>query len=183
MAEAGRVVVPRLLTRSLSMWLSVGAGVLAVPAVGVWAWVTRPESRLAVAIVVLVAALGWVALLWRRTWLEPDVGVVREVAGVWRRRVPWGDARSVRLVHNHARQVVLEVRGAGGPVHLPILADDLGGPRSQPPAFLRTLADHLERGAPPAARVAAQLRAQADHLEAGGSVGASPLARLLPGGR
>jgi hypothetical protein len=82
------------------------------------------------------------------------------------------------LQPNHAGQLMLEVRGAGrrASLHLPLVAVDLGGDRSQPPEVLRALAGQIEAWAPERGSVARQLRAQADHLAGGGGVRESPLA-------
>ena len=61
--------------------------------------------------------------------------------------------------------------------YLPLVAVDLGGDRSQPPEFLRVLADQIERWAPERGAVVKLLRAQADHVAAGGDVRESPVAR------
>jgi hypothetical protein len=174
------LVVPRLLTRDRTMWWSVAGGVLAVPAVGAWAWATRPELRPAVALGVPILLLVWAAVFWRRTWLDRARGdVVREVLGVWRRRTSLASATVVRVRDNGARQVVLEVRGAGSRAFLPLLADDLGGLRAQPAEVLAALATEVERWAPEHPRAAAQLRAQSEHLRAGGGPADSPFGALV----
>ena len=179
MADPTRVPIPRLLTRDAGMWLALAAGVLAVPAVGAWVWVTRPESRVAVAVMVPLMALLWVALVWRRTWLEPDRGVlVHEVARVWRRSVRLAEA-SARIVDNRGRQVLLEVRGPGGTVRIALLADDLGGLRALPPDTLGLLSEQLGRWPPAQGQAIDRLRAQAEHLASGGEVARSPFGRLL----
>ncbi len=119
-------------------------------------------------------------LVTRRTWLDPDRGLlVREAAGVWRRSVAWADASELRVRSNGAGQALLQVRGAGRrtSTHLALVAVDMGGDRSLSPEFLRTLADQIERWAPERGAVVKLLRAQADHVAAGGTVRESPVAR------
>lgn len=162
------------------MWWSVGAAALAAPVIGAWVWVTQPDQRVAVALVVPLVTLVWLAFLWQRTWLDTAHGtLVREVLGVWRRRLAWADASSVKILDNHGRQVVLQVRGPGRPMHVALLADDLGGLRSQPPQVLTAVAAEMDRWAPEQERVAARLRAQAAHLQSGGAAADSPFGTLL----
>jgi hypothetical protein len=177
---AERIPVPRLLSRAATMWLSVVVAAVGVPAIVVWAFLTQPVGNRVAAVVVGVIFVGFVVfLMTRRTWLDPDRGLlVREVAGVWRRSVAWSDASELR-VRSSGGQAMLEVRGAGRrtSAYLPLVAVDLGGDRSLPPEFLRTLADQVERWAPHRSAVIKQLRAQADHVAAGGTVRDSPVAR------
>lgn len=177
---AERIPVPRLLSRSATMWLSVAAAALGVPAVVVWAFLTQPVGNRVAAVVVGLLFLGFVVfLVTRRSWLDPDRGLlVREVGGVWRRSVAWADASELR-VRSSGGQAMLEVRGAGRrtPTYLALVAVDLGGDRSLSPEFLRTLADQIERWAPQRGAVVKLLRAQADHVAAGGAVRESPVAR------
>lgn len=176
---ADRVPVPRMLSTSASMWVSCVATALAVPAVMVWGFLTQPVENQVAGTVLLVIAVGVIGgLIARRTWLDPVRGeLVREVWGVWKRPVAWADAQIVRVRNNHGGQALLEVRGAGRrtSTYLPLVAVDLGGDRSQPPDFLRTLADQIEAWAPQFGAVVRVLRAQADHLETGGGVRDSPL--------
>ncbi|MBA3782374.1 MAG: hypothetical protein H0X12_11060 [Nocardioides sp.] len=179
--SAERIRVPALLSSSVTMWLSVvaaGAGVVGVVA---WALLTQPLANQVAAFVLAVVLVGLIGgLATRRTWLDPSSGLlVREVAFVWRRPLAWSDATVLRPRDNHAGQVMLEVRGAGRrtSTYLPLLAVDAGGDRSQPPGFLRVLADQIEVWAPSRGAVVKVLHAQADHLETGGAVRDSPLAR------
>ena len=179
--SAERIAVPALLSRSVTMWLSLAVAVIGVVSVVVWALLTQPVASKVAALAMavgLVAIVGGLAT--RRTWLDPSQGLlVREVARVWRRPVAWADAAVVRPRDNNAGQLLLEVRGAGRrtSTYLPLVAVDAGGDRSQPPGFLRVLADQIEAWAPQRGAVVRQLRAQAEHLEAGGGVRESPLAR------
>jgi hypothetical protein len=163
------------------MWVSAIAGAVAIPAVVVWALITQPVTNQVAGIVgsaVLVVFLG--LLIFRNTSLDTERGlVVRTICGVWDRPVAWASASRVRIRNNNAGQALLEVRGEGRrtSTYLPLVAVDLGGDRSQPPEFLRTLADQIERWAPERAAVVKQLRAQADHVAAGGTVRESPVAR------
>lgn len=162
------------------MWLAVAAAAVGVPAIVAWAFLTQPVGNQVAAVAVGVLFVGFVVfLVTRRTWLDPDQGLlVREVAGVWRRSVAWADASEVRFRSNGG-QALLEVRnkGARTSAYLPLVAVDVGGDRSLPPEFLRTLADEIERWAPDRSAVIKQLRAQADHMTAGGAVRESPVAR------
>ncbi len=180
MPGTDRVAVPRLLSRSVTLWLSVAAAVIAVPAVVAWAWVTQPENRIPAVVVgvLLLGGLGFLVL--RRTWLDTREGLlVHEVLYLLRRRAAWADAEVVKFTPNRAGQVMLEVRGAGRrtSTYVPLAAVDLGGERSQSPEFLSTLADQIEAWAPQRGAVVKGLRAQADHLGSGGPLRESPLAR------
>ena len=178
---AERIAVPRLLSRSATMWLSAAAAAVGVAAVVVWAFLTQPVGNRIAALVVGVLVVGFVIfLVTRRTWLDPDRGLlVREVARVWRRSVAWADASELRVRSNGAGQAVLGVRGAGRrtSTYVALVAVDLGGDRSLSPEFLRTLADQIERWAPQRGAVVKLLRAQADHVASGGAVRESPVAR------
>ena len=116
----------------------------------------------------------------RRIFLDSGASaVVRDVWGLLPRTSRWADADVVKVRSNNAGQALLEVRGTGHrtSIHLPLVAVDLGGDRSQSPELLRALADQLETWAPHRAAVVRQLRAQADHVAGGGAVRESPLAR------
>lgn len=162
------------------MWLSVAAAAVAVPAVVGWAMLTQPAGNQVVAGLIAVAFLGFVVfVVTRRTWLEPDRGLlVRESAGVWRRSAALADAPELRI-RTSGGQALLQVRGQGRRTssYAALVAVDMGGDRSQPPEVLRTLADQIERWAPHRGTVVTLLRAQADHVAAGGSVRESPIAR------
>lgn len=187
---ADLVPVPRLLSPSASTWLAVVAALLAVPGVDVWAFLTQPPAN-RVAAVVIAAALAVLvaALVLRRTSLDTTHGLlVRRICGVWRRRVSWAEADVLRIRSNHAGQALLEIRATGErtALHVPLVAVDVGGDRSQPAEFLRVLAAQIERWAPRHQAVVRALAAQADHLDAGGGVRESPLARAhlaRPGAR
>ena len=178
---AERIPVPRLVSRSATMWLSVTAALVAAAGVLVWAVLTQPLLNQLCGLaagVVLALLLG--LLLGRRTTIDTDRGVVvRDVAGLLPRRVAWAEAERLRFTQNRAGTVLLEVRAAGDrtSVYLPLVAADLGGDRSQDPAVLRLLADQVEAWAPQRRTVVDGLRAQADHLASGGGVRESPLAR------
>jgi hypothetical protein len=115
----------------------------------------------------------------RRTWLDPDRGLlVREVARVWRRSVAWDDASELRI-RRSGGQALLQVRGAGRrtSVHVALVTVDLGGDRTLSPELLHNLADQIDRWAPHRGTVVRLLRAQAEHIAAGGTVRGSPVAR------
>ena len=174
-----RIGVPRLLSRSVTMWLSAGVAAAGLVGVVVWALLTQPLVNQVCAVVLavgLVLVLGF--LIGRRTWIDTEVGVVgRDVWGLFPRTAAWAGADRVRVISTRGGQALLEVRGSGGrtSLHLPLVAVDLGGDRSQDPALLRVLADQVETWAPERRAVVDRLRAQADHLESGGAVRASPL--------
>ena len=178
---AERVAVPRLLSRSTTLWLSVGVAVVGVIGVVGWALATQPVANQVAAVVVGVLLLLAVAFVTgRRTWLDTTHGLVgRDVWGVLRRTVAWRDADRVQVASNRAGQALLEVGGSGArtSIHLPLVAVDVGGDRTQDPAFLRTLAAEIDRWAPQRSAVVRSLVGQAEHLEAGGTVRDSPLAR------
>ena len=175
-----RIPLPRLLSRSWTTWASLGvAFVGALAVLGFYAATDATNRPFAVglaAVLVVVAVL----VLARRRWLEAGSGeVVVQVAGVWRRRWRLAEASAVKLVPNHAGQVLLRIEDPDrrAPFHHALVANDLGGERAQPPQHLRALAEVIERWAPRQRAVVDALRAQADHLEAGGTTSESPLAR------
>ena len=177
-ATAGVVRVPRLLSADRGMWVSVAAAVVGALALAVWAVLTRPLLDAAFGtgcLVLVVLVVGGLAL--RRHELDTRHGAVVRVWGPGRRPVAWREAEA-RLVPNRGGPLLLAVRRPGGrATHLPLLAADLGGARSQSPVFLRLLADEVERGGH--GTVAGRLRAQAEHLDGGGDVLGSPLHRLM----
>lgn len=180
MAETlpGRVALPSLLSRSWTMWLSLGVAVVGGLAVVGWIALTDPANR---PYAVVVAALVVVAVLLvtlRRRWLDVDAGaVVLQVAGVWRRSWRWAEASEVAIVTTQAGQVLLRLRDPQRRTAFQhtLVADDLGGERAQPPEVLRTLADQIEQWSPRHTGVARRLRSQADHLTGGGAARGSPL--------
>lgn len=184
---ADRVPVPRLLSRSGSMWFAVAVAAVGVPAVIAWALVTQPLANQVAAVVLGVVVLGvLLVLVSRRTWLDTSGGaLVRSTAGLSGRGVAWSEAEVLGIRSNNAGQALLEVRGAGRrtSAYVPLVAVDLGGDRSQSPEFLRTLADQLEQWAPRQGAVTKVLRAQAEYVSGGGSVRESPIARAHLSGR
>ncbi|WP_110181161.1 hypothetical protein [Nocardioides solisilvae] len=179
MSGDGLVRVPRLATTSATMWVSMVCGVLAVPGVLVWAWLTQARSDAVIGTAgCLLLVLVLVPLVARGHALDTARGeLVRILASRPVRRVPWAGAE-VATLHNGGGAVQLRVRPPGrAATYLPLAAADLGGERSQDPGFLRLLADEVERWGGHEG-VAAVLRAQAEHVAAGGPVLASPLARL-----
>ena len=178
---ADLVPVPRLLSTSAGTWLAVVAALLTVPGVVVWAFLTQPPAnRVAAVVIAAVLAALFAVLVLRRTSLDTTHGLLlRRICGVWNRRVTWAEADVLRIRSNHAGQALLEVRATGDrtALHVPLVAVDVGGDRSQPAEFLRVLAAQIERWAPRHQAVIGALAAQADHLDAGGGVRESPLAR------
>ena len=162
MPTSDRVRVPRLLSRERSMWLSLAAAVVGAGAVLAWVGATQPDNRPFVAAAAAVLVLAVLAVLGQRTWIDLGRGeVVRETFFVRRRAVAWADAERVALTGNRGGQVLLEVRGRGTSIFLPIAADDLGGARSQDPDLLRLLAAQIETWAPERTAVVSGLRARA----------------------
>ena len=150
-----RVVVPRMLSRQPSMWISIA--VAAAGAVAVIAWfASKPETRLS-ALVLGVLYVGFVVvLLSRRVVIDTKRGTVtREMLWVLRRSAPWDEAK---LQTTPAKVRLLSV----GPSHIPIAADDLGGTRAQSPEFVTFLADQVERWAPGKRSVVRELRKLAE---------------------
>jgi hypothetical protein len=80
---AERIPVPRLFSPSTTMWLSVAAATAGVVMVVAWAFLAQPVANRIAAVVVGALFVGFVVfLVTRRTWLDPDRGLlVREVGG------------------------------------------------------------------------------------------------------
>jgi hypothetical protein len=163
------------------MWVSMIVAAMSIPVLAVWALLTQPVTNQVVAVVgCAVMLVFFVLLVFRSTSLDTERGlVVRTLCGAWDRPVAWAGASRVRIRNNNAGQALLEVRGGGRrtSTYLPLVAVDLGGDRSQPPEFLRMLADQIEHWAPERGAVVRLLRSQADHVASGGSVRGSPVAR------
>jgi hypothetical protein len=159
-----RIMVPRLLSRSVTMWLSVGAAVVAMIAILVWAVLTQPLVNMVsgiVAVLIISGLLGF--LIGRRTWVDTANGAVgRDVWGLLPRATRWADADQVRVRSNRGGQALLEVRGGGHrtSIYLPLVAVDLGGDRTQAPGFLRMLAEQIQTWAPQRTAVVDGLGAQ-----------------------
>ena len=132
-------------------------------------------------------ALGMLALLVALlatflnldTWLDTSRGRLRHRRALLVRwDVVWAEATVVRFRSNHLGMIVLQARGRRRwrAIHVPLVADDERGPRSQPVPVLRLLAGEIRRWAPAHHHgVADELDAQADHLERGGRIEESPL--------
>lgn len=182
MTETGdQIPIPRLLSRSPSMWLSGIAGIVGVVGVVVWGLLTQTgTNRVMAALLAVLVPVLLVAVVWNRTWVDTRDGTVsRNIAGVLTRTVPWGEGSLVDLERNRAGQLHLRVKGDAGTIRVTVVAVDLGGDRTMAPPQLRLLADEVARWAPDRTRVAEALRAQADHVAAGGGVRESPLAQRL----
>jgi hypothetical protein len=92
--------------------------------------------------------------------------------------VVWAEATVLRFRSNHLGMIVLQARSRGRrrSIHVPVVADDERGPRSQPLPVLRLLAVEIRHWAPPNHHgIADELDAQADHLERGGRIEDSPV--------
>jgi hypothetical protein len=152
--------------------LSAVAGLLTLG----WYGVTDPTTRPWVAGMLVAVPVLFASFLNLDTWLDTAHGRLRHRRAwlvPW--EVRWAEATTVRFRSNHFGAVVLQVRGRRS-IFVPVVADDMRGPRSQPPALLRLLADEIRRWAPARHHgVAGELDAQADHLDAGGLVADSPV--------
>jgi len=177
----GLVPVGRMPGRGRAEWgwrLWMASGVLA--AVGPLAWhVPDPEDRpwAVGGLVLLVVFFG--SFLNLDSWLDTTHGrLLHRRAHLVHWQVVWSETTVLRFRSNHQGMIWLQARSRGRrrSIHVPVVADDERGPRSQPVAVLRLLAAEIRRWAPPAHHpVAAELEAQADHLEAGGRVEESPV--------
>lgn len=180
------MVIPRLLTRSWTSWLSLVVGLGGGLVVIGWFAVTDEDNRLAALVILPVYVAGLLLAVVRRTWVDPDAGeVVLEVSRVWRRRWRWAQAEVMGFVPHGAGGVVLRIHGPDhrAALHIDLLAGDFRDEQALAPQHLRVLAGEIERWAAVHGQVAAALRAQADHLAAGGSVFDSPLAERSRGAR
>jgi hypothetical protein len=161
------------------MWASVVVAFVGALAVCGWIAATDESNRpIAVAVGVLVVVVT-VLVVSRRRWVEPASGEIVVSTFGLRRRWRLAEATAVRLVPNHAGQVLLQVRDPARRTvfSYALVARDVGGERALPPAVLRALADQVDRWAPAARGAVEALRAQAEHLEVGGPVADSPLTR------
>ena len=175
------VPVGRMPGRGRAEWdwrLWLVSGVLAT--VGTLAWLARdPDQR--------PWALGTLALfvvffgsfLNLDSWVDTTRGrLLHRRAHLVRWQVVWAETTVLRFRSNHQGMIWLQARSRGRwrSIHVPVVAHDERGPRSQPVAVLRLLAAEIRRWAPPDHHtVADALAAQADHLEAGGRIEESPL--------
>ena len=146
-----RVVVPRMLSRAPTMWLSMAAAVVGVVAVTGY-YAMDPETRVSAIVGCAVFVLFFAVLLSRRVVIDTRAGTVTsETLRLWRRTASWDQAR---LQTTYTGQRLLSV----GPAHIPVAADDMGGARSQSPEFLELLAGQVEQWAPEKVGVARELR-------------------------
>jgi hypothetical protein len=172
-----RVPGPR--RREVGWWSYVAATFAVALGVAARHWVADPATRpWAVGMTLLLGGI-LTSHVAQRTWLDQARGrLLHRRAWVVRWEVAWAEARVVRLRHDHKGLVLLQVCGRHRllGLHVPVAGDDARGPRGQPPAVLRRLADEI-RGRAPAVHheVADELAAQADHLERGGSLLDSPI--------
>lgn len=164
----------RRLLRTSGLLAAVGVVVVLARGAGF----DRPEPLL----LVLTPALVWaVRTVGRRPLrLDPVTGTLT-VPHRWclRRRVRLSAARSVSLVDNGRRYLVLAVDDGGRGTRVPLLRVSRRVQRSQSPEALSVLADQLARQVPRSSEVVAQLRVQATFLAGGGDLARSPLARLV----
>lgn len=162
--------------RTWRFWVLVSVG--SVLGTEGWMFVTDPSTRPWVVAMLAGSPVLFASLLNLDTWLDTAGGRLRHRrAWLVHWQVRWAEATVLRFRSNHLGMVVLQVRGAGWrSIFVPVVADDMRGPRSPPTLLLRLLADEVRRWAPERHHhVAAQLDAQADHLDEGGSVRDSPL--------
>lgn len=146
-----RVVVPRMLSRAPTMWLSVGLTVVGLVGLSIW-YGRQADTRVAVIVFDVGLVLFLAVLLSRRVVIDTGAGTVtREMVGFLRRTATWDQAR---LQTTATGQRMLSV----GPAHIPVAADDMGGARSQAPEFLELLAGQVEQWAPEKVGVARELR-------------------------
>lgn len=161
--------------RTWHLWTTLVGVVLTLANV----WVTDPGNRLWC--VIAAGLLAGSIAFWadRSTWLDPAGGAVRQrVLHLYWVVIPWPEVTKLQFRDNALGLVLLQVRGRGwSSIHLPVVALDSWGARSQPLPLLWQLVDEIERWAPEQSTVIAELHAQAAHLEAGGRVLTSPLLR------
>ncbi|WP_309133969.1 hypothetical protein [Cellulomonas sp.] len=183
---AGTVRVPALRTRASARATATTAAVVLV--VTAWTALTQPESRVGVAVGLVVLAV--VALVVRRTSasLDLDAGVLVTRRMGLRREVPLVPGTHTALVPDGSGTLLLALRprdAARESVQVLAVTDTLVA--SQPAEVLTALADSLEQHVGPATRgVVRALRGQAEHVAGGGTPQMSPLAEWLsrgaPGG-
>jgi len=172
------VRVPALTHRTAKLWIAGTAVVLV--AVVTYLAVTQPENRWAAYTLVPLVVLAVAVVASQRAWVDPMAGTVTRTRWlVPRRTVDLSRATRVTLTGS-GPQALLDVRSGPRGVYLQLLLLSDYAELSQEPAFLTTIAETLERHAPPKVRgaVPGEIRAQAAHLAAGGTPTTSPLARL-----
>ncbi len=179
-AAAERIPVPLLRSRTLLRWQLFTVAL--VVGTQIWHFVTYPDQRWYVLLLLPPVAVfaTWVATF--RIWVEPGTGTVVMRRFSHHRRVRLAAARAVRLIGSGDRGVQLMVSEGGGlrrSIFLPLLALGMYVERSQDAATLRILADQLDRWAPAHAELAQLLRRQAAHEAAGGAPDTSPLAPFV----
>lgn len=150
-----RVVVPRMLSRSPTMWLSAAVTVVGLVGLSLY-YGTQPDTRVAVVVFDVIFVAFFAALLSRRVVIDTRTGTVtREMLAFLRRTATWQQAT---LQTTYTGQRLLSV----GPAHIPIAADDAGGARSQSPEFLELLAGQVEQWAPEKQAVVRELHQLAE---------------------
>ena len=139
--HGGVVVIPRLTSASGMRWL-VAVAVALIALLG-YAFVTRPELRVAVAVAVPVLVLVVVFLVRRRTELDTGTGaLVLHRFGVPSRRAALAGAQRVDVVGNGGGGVILRVDPPEGrPVNVPLLLLSDYVQRSQDALVLDLIAD------------------------------------------
>ena len=152
----------------------------ALAAAGALVWQMRePETRPWAVGFLLFGVVFFGTFLNLDSWVDTRRGrLLHRRAHLVRWQVVWAETTVLRFRSNHQGMIWLQARSRGRrrSIHVPVVADDERGPRSQPVAVLRLLAAEIRRWAPPDHHaVAAELDAQADHLEAGGPIEVSPL--------
>ncbi|HSE72482.1 MAG TPA: hypothetical protein VLA97_17070 [Nocardioidaceae bacterium] len=177
-SDDGRLVVPRLTSRSAIGWF-VGTMVVAAAVVG-YLTATQPENRWTLWVIVPLFLLLVLAVLSQACWVDTGTGTV-----VWRRwwrrsTLTLSRATGVELVTDRGGALLLSLRGPEqrSARYLPVLALTTYVEKSQPPQVLEGLAGQLERWstAQVYGRVPRELRDQARWVASGGDPKDSPLA-------
>ncbi len=173
--------VGRMPGRGRAEWgwrLWMASWVLAVVATCAW-YLPDPETRPWALGLLALFAVVFGSFLNLDSWLDTTHGrLLHRRAHLVHWQVVWAETTVLRFRSNHQGMIWLQARSRGRwrSIHVPVVADDERGPRSQPAPVLRLLADEIRLWAPPAHHaVADELDAQADHLEAGGRVEESPV--------
>jgi hypothetical protein len=182
MSDSGRLRLFIKTPLSAVAWL-VGT-LLSVLAAIAFLFVTQPENRWAVWVVLALIVLFVIFVSTGRRWIETSTGtVVWQRCWVLRSRVKLENATSFEFVSDPGVSLAVAIRSPESRRrrNIDVLLLTMYVKGSMAPELLNGFADQIERWSHAQAygNLPKQLRAQAKHVNSGGEPDASPLARQL----